>query len=68
MIWDYVFVNLPKLTANASDGADEMANPRYNKLLRRSFGLSRVLTVQLHTVTIEEDAIRNTLAIDLLTL
>lgn len=42
---DYVFVDRPGLVVMASDAADEMANHPYNKLLRGTSGLYRVLSV-----------------------
>lgn len=63
-IRDYVFVYRSKLAAIASGAADKMANCRYYKILRRAPGPYRVLSVQLHLVTIEEDGIPNNVSID----
>lgn len=52
----------------SSDAADEMEDRRYNKLLRRTFGPYRALSVKMHTVTIKEDMIPNIVLIDRLTL
>lgn len=45
-----------------------MANHRYNNFLRRESGQYKVLSIQLDTLTIGEDAISKTVSIDRLTL
>lgn len=48
--------------------ANEMANCQYNMLPRRASGPYRVLGVQPHTVTTENDEIPKTVSIDCVTL
>lgn len=49
-VGDYVSADRPELAMIASGAASEMANRRYNKLLRGGSALRRVLSVQQHAV------------------
>lgn len=63
-----MFLIRPQLDYIASDAAEEMGNRENSKLPGRASGPFRVLSVQLHTATIEEDDIPNKFSIDNLTL
>lgn len=48
---DEVFVGHLKSVAILSEAGDEMASCQYNRLLRRTYGLYKELSIQSHTVT-----------------
>lgn len=52
---DYVFVDGLPVGGNVLDSANVMANGRYNKSLQQLPGPYRIIRVQLHTVTVEEE-------------
>lgn len=59
-----VFVDRPPLSATATSPASTLANAAYNKLLPRALGPFRVISVQPHPLTIDEEGIPNTIFID----
>lgn len=67
-IGDCAFVFQTHLGTIASGAADETANNRYNKLLWRVPEPYKVLSVHLHTVSVEQEWITKTVSIDHLTL
>lgn len=65
---DYEFVYRPELGALVSDVDKETVNHLYNRLLGRTDGPKKVLSVQRHIDAIEEDSVTNNVHIDRLTL
>lgn len=61
---DYVFIDPFQLADISSNAADEIASPRYNKIVQRPFGPYQVFRAQYWTDTMEEDGIPNTISLD----
>lgn len=61
---DMVFVDRPPLSAPATTSAHAMTKTTKNKIPHRALGPFCVISVQMHTITIEEDSVPNTICID----
>lgn len=61
-------VDIPQFVTIISDGDDEIASRRYNKLLRKTSGRYRVLSVQRNEMTIEKEGKVSSVSIECITL
>lgn len=59
-----VFKERTPLLADSSGSNEKFAQSSYNKLIVRTLGPFRIVSVTLHTQIINENRIRNTTAID----